>query len=286
MCDRIALIFGPFSATTSAAASSVGEVDGDEFDGVWPGATATPSGSCGSTTTVEQQLGDEQAGQARVELTANPQGVAPGLGIQGDEGQLFGKQHDAETRRMGSDPEPTLRRDGPALSLRRIVRRRVGTSQHGWRCPVLGCGGDSNTSAPTSPRSISARRRRCSSPTIGRRARSCRSTPSSSSTACAMRSNSTAGRSRPDRSVRQRGRRRSCTTSAGRRSRSSGSTVRRRWMPRTQPGTTCTRFDLIHHRRIAHLTCNHLVTYRPRCGRSVQGPRRSDSAEPARRALP
>ena len=50
MCDRIALIFGPFSATTAAAASSVGEVDGDEFDVVWPGATATPSGSCGSTT--------------------------------------------------------------------------------------------------------------------------------------------------------------------------------------------------------------------------------------------
>ncbi len=41
------------------------------------------------------------------------------------------------------------------------------------------------------------------------------------------------------------GRRPSCTTSAGRRSRSSGSTVRPRWKPRTPPATTCTPFDLI-----------------------------------------
>ncbi len=50
MCDKTALIFGPFSATTSAAASRVGEVDGVDASMRRPIATATPSDPCGSTT--------------------------------------------------------------------------------------------------------------------------------------------------------------------------------------------------------------------------------------------
>ena len=44
-------------------------------------------------TVVEMKFGDEETGQAGVEVVASADGVPAGVGIECDEGELLGEQH-------------------------------------------------------------------------------------------------------------------------------------------------------------------------------------------------
>ena len=82
MADSTGFTFGPASAWTSLAASSTG-------DG-W--------------TIVEVELGDEEPGQTRVQVVADPEGMPAGVRVDGDEGELFGEQHGRDANNAGRPP--------------------------------------------------------------------------------------------------------------------------------------------------------------------------------------
>ncbi|MEP7274083.1 MAG: glutamine synthetase III, partial [Acidobacteriota bacterium] len=63
---------------------------------------------------VEGQLDDQQAGQRGIEHAAIAERVAPGLGIDGDEGQFLGEKHDAFLT-FGEEGQPIERFSGSQL---------------------------------------------------------------------------------------------------------------------------------------------------------------------------
>ena len=71
MADSTDLSFGPAWSTTSLAASRIGA----------------------ARTVVEMKFGDEETGQAGVEVVASADGVPAGVRIECDQGELLGEQH-------------------------------------------------------------------------------------------------------------------------------------------------------------------------------------------------